>query len=240
MAEGTRFEIHLPALRHNFQQIKKQLKPIPKFGGGQTFAYGSDATAIGLFWKKKVQITSVLLMWGGCPERWGSNSILVLHPKFMSYQTWLRINSNPVLFLANSSWTWSSFKHKKQKHFRFILSSILGYTGWVFDWWTARTPTTSQIVICSCKRCIITPICNWRPHWRKFTRSTWTIRFAQARVWNNSIYHVLNTSGVFNYPEAHHDMVDVGLGCMLVIKRKSVSSFVQWGIENCNFSNPWG
>ena len=85
VAEGTRFEIHLPALSHNFQQIKKQLQTDTKIlVVVKAFAYGSDATAIGRFLEKEgADYLGVAYVREGIALRKAGIQIpiLVLHPQ---------------------------------------------------------------------------------------------------------------------------------------------------------------
>ena len=106
MAEGTRFEIHLPALRHNFQQIKKQLKTDTKIlVVVKAFAYGSDATAIGRFLEKEgADYLGVAYVREGIALRNAGIQIpiLVLHPQIHELSNLIAHQLEPCVFLANT------------------------------------------------------------------------------------------------------------------------------------------
>ena len=101
MAEGTRFEIHLPALRHNFQQIKKQLKTNTKIlVVVKAFAYGSDASAIGRFLEKEgADYLGVAYVREGIALRNAGIQIpiLVLHPQIHELSSLIVYKLEPLL-----------------------------------------------------------------------------------------------------------------------------------------------
>ena len=102
MAEGTRFEIHLPALRHNFQQIKKQLQNDTKIlVVVKAFAYGSDATAIGRFLEKEgADYLGVAYVREGIALRNAGIQIpiLVLHPQIHELSNLIAHQLEPCVY----------------------------------------------------------------------------------------------------------------------------------------------
>ena len=102
MAEATRFEIHLPALHHNFQQIKKRLQAHTKvLAVVKAFAYGSDATAIGLFLEKEgADYLGVAYVIEGVALRKAGVEIpiLVLHPQMHQLSTLIEYQLEPCVY----------------------------------------------------------------------------------------------------------------------------------------------
>ena len=102
MAEGTRFEIHLPALRHNFQQIKKQIQTDTKIlVVVKAFAYGSDATAIGRFLEKEgADYLGVAYVREGIALRNAGIQIpiLVLHPQIHELSNLISHQLEPCVY----------------------------------------------------------------------------------------------------------------------------------------------
>tara|TARA_B100002019_G_scaffold17406_1_gene13662 strand:+ start:328 stop:1416 length:1089 start_codon:yes stop_codon:yes gene_type:complete len=234
VAEGTRFEIHLPALRHNFQQIKKQLKTDTKIlVVVKAFAYGSDATAIGLFLEKEgADYLGVAYVREGIALRNAGVQIpiLVLHPQIhelsnlVAHQlepcvySWRILHALEVVLTAQKTKAFPIHikfntglhrlgfsideRHVLQQHLK---SSFIHVKGVLSHLSATEDPTE-----------------------RKFTQGQLEqFDLLKPVFGNNSIYHVLNTSGVFNYPEAHHDMVRCGIGLYGYGNQKEISELLR-------------
>ena len=234
MAEGTRFEIHLPALSHNFQQIKKQLQTDTKIlVVVKAFAYGSDATAIGRFLEKEgADYLGVAYVREGIALRKAGIQIpiLVLHPQTHELSSLIAHQLEPSVY----SWR---ILHALEKvlaaqkikaypiHLKF--NTGLHRLGFSVD---ERHPLHQHLESSSVNvQGVLSHLAATEdPAERTFTLGQLDqFNLLKPVFGENPIYHVLNTSGVFNYPEAHHDMVRCGIGLYGYGNQKEVSELLR-------------
>ena len=234
MAEGTRFEIHLPALSHNFQQIKKQLQTDTKIlVVVKAFAYGSDATAIGRFLEKEgADYLGVAYVREGIALRKAGIQIpiLVLHPQIHELSSLIAHQLEPCVY----SWRILHALEKvlaaqKTKAYPIHLKFNTGLhrLGFSVDERHALQQhlESSSVYV----QGVLSHLAATEdPEERTFTLGQLDqFNLLKSVFGENPIYHVLNTSGVFNYPEAHHDMVRCGIGLYGYGNQKEVSELLR-------------
>ena len=234
MAEGTRLEIHLPALRHNFQQIKKQLQTDTKILVVlKAFAYGSDATAIGRFLEKEgADYLGVAYVREGIALRNAGIQIpiLVLHPQIHELSNLIAHQLEPCVY----SWRILHALEKvlaaqKTKTYPIHLKFNTGLhrLGFSID----ERHTLLQHLKSSSAH--VQGVLSHLAATEDPAEKTFTLGqleqfdLLKPVFGNHPIYHVLNTSGVFNYPEAHHDMVRCGIGLYGYGNQKEVSELLR-------------
>ena len=234
MAEGTRFEIHLPALRHNFQQVKKQLKSNTKIlVVVKAFAYGSDATAIGRFLEKEgVDYLGVAYVREGIALRNAGIQIpiLVLHPQIHELSSLIVHQLEPCVY------SWRILRAleevliaQKIKAFPIHLKFNTGLhrLGFSVDERHALQQYLKSLSV-NVKGVLSHLAATEDAAERTFTHGQLEqFDLLKPVFGNNPIYHVLNTSGIFNYPEAHHDMVRCGIGLYGYGNQKEVSRLLR-------------
>ncbi|MCK0146802.1 alanine racemase [Arenibacter sp. F26102] len=220
----TVLEIDLRALEHNYHYLRSKINPSTKFlGVVKAFAYGSDSIAIA---KKLESLGADYLAVAYTSEGVALRNagiklpILVLHPQQVSFATMIEKCLEPSLY---SPAIFSSFlklaKQLGQKNYpvhikfntglnrlgfgekdiEFIVRSLVGVEqikiSSLFSHLAASEDlnekefTLAQIQLFEKISSQLIPKLNYKP-WR----------------------HMLNTSGILNYPEAQYDMVRSGIG----------------------------
>ena len=234
MAEGTRFEIHLPALRHNFQQIKKQLQNNTKIlVVVKAFAYGSDATAIGRFLEKEgADYLGVAYIREGIALRNAGIQIpiLVLHPQIHELSSLVEFQLEPCVYswrILHALETVLAAQKTKAYRVHLKFNTGLHRLGFSIDERHAvqqhlkSSPVHVQGVLSHLAA-------TEDPAERTFTLGQLEqFDLLKPVFGDNPIYHVLNTSGVFNYPQANHDMVRCGIGLYGYGNQKEVSELLR-------------
>ena len=234
MAEGTRFEIHLPALRHNFQQIKKQLQPDTKIlVVVKAFAYGSDATAIGRFLEKEgADYLGVAYVREGIALRNAGIQIpiLILHPQIHELSSLVEFQLEPCVYswrVLHALEAVLTVQKTKAYPIHLKFNTGLHRLGFSID---ERQALQQHLKSSSVHvQGVLSHLAATEdPAERTFTQGQLEqFDLLKPVFGNNPIYHVLNTSGVFNYPEAHHDMVRCGIGLYGYGNQKEVSELLR-------------
>tara|TARA_B100002019_G_scaffold289996_1_gene306767 strand:- start:1291 stop:2379 length:1089 start_codon:yes stop_codon:yes gene_type:complete len=234
VAEGTRFEIHLPALKHNFQQIKKQLQADTKIlVVVKAFAYGSDATAIGRFLEEEgADYLGVAYVREGIALRNAGIQIpiLVLHPQIHELSSLVEFQLEPCVY----SWRVlhaleEILTAQKTKAYPIHLKFNTGLHRLGFS--VDERYALEQHIKSSYAH--LQGVLSHLAATEDSTERTFTkgqlkqFDLLKPVFGNKPIYHVLNTSGVFNYPEAHHDMVRCGIGLYGYGNQKKVSGLLR-------------
>ena len=234
MAEATRFEIHLPALHHNFQQIKKRLQAHTKvLAVVKAFAYGSDATAIGLFLEKEgADYLGVAYVIEGVALRKAGVEIpiLVLHPQMHQLSTLIEYQLEPCVYSWRILHALEKVLVEQQStaypiHLKFNTGlHRLGFSideGASLKQHLASSPFHLQGVLSHLAA-------TEDPAERGFTlKQLAQFDLLKPIFGSDPIYHVLNTSGVFQYPEAHHDMIRCGIGLYGYGNQEEVSKLLR-------------
>ena len=233
MAEGTRFEIHLPALRKNFQQIKKQLHNDTKIlVVVKAFAYGSDSKTIGRFLEKEgADYLGVAYVREGITLRNAGIQIpiLVLHPQIHELSSLIEFQLEPCVY----SWRIlhaleAVLTAQKIKGYLIHLKFNTGLQRLGFS--VDERHALQQHLKSSSVH--VQGILSHLAASEDSAERTFTLGqleqfdLLKPVFGDNPIYHVLNTSGIFNYPEAHHDMVRCGIGLYGYGNQKEVSGLL--------------
>jgi alanine racemase len=233
VAEGTRFEIHLPALRHNFQQIKKQLQTDTKIlVVVKAFAYGSGATAIGCFLEKEgADYLGVAYVREGIALRNAGIQIpiLVLHPQIHELSSLVEFQLEPCVYswrILHALEAVLTAQKTKTYPIHLKFNTGLHRLGFSVD----ERHTLQQHLKSSSVHIqgVLSHLAATEdPAERTFTQGQLEqFDLLKPVFGNNPIYHVLNTSGVFNYPDAHHNMVRCGIGLYGYGNQKEVSELL--------------
>ena len=223
-AQETVLEIDLDALEHNFRYLKSLLDEETKFlGVVKAFAYGSDSTVIA---KKLehlgVDYLAVAYVKEGVVLRDAGveTPILVLHPLPISFDEMIDRCLEPSLY---SSKILDDFlqtaKRKGQKgypvHLKFNTGlNRLGFTEADIESVSKKLNASAQVNA----RSVFSHLAASEDHYEK----PFTLRQIETfeRIWSKigkrleatPFRHLLNTSGVINYPQAQYEMVRSGIG----------------------------
>jgi len=223
-ATETVLEIDLRALEHNFRYLKGRLKPETRFlGVVKAFAYGSDSVTIA----KKLEALgadylAVAYVKEGVVLRDAGirTPILVLHPLPVSFEEMIERCLEPSLY---SSKILSEFLQAAEKqgqtdypvHLKF--NTGLNRLGFVFDdvdHLAEQLNSQRQIKVVS----ILSHLAASEDHDEKVFTQKQIDTFEKISLEINKkledrpFRHLLNTSGIINYPEAQYDMVRSGIG----------------------------
>lgn len=223
-AQETVLEIDLSALKHNFDYLKSKLQKNTKFlAVVKAFAYGSDADDIALYLQDLgVDYFAVAYTSEGVALRDAgvTKPILVLHPLPISFETIIERCLEPSIY------NWKVLDEflqvasdKNQKNYPIHLKFNTGLNRLGFDLEDiepihSKTNSSEAIRINS----IFSHLAASEDLTEKaFTEQqiqaykTITERFITVFDYK-PLLHLSNTSGILNYPEAHHDMVRSGIG----------------------------
>lgn len=223
-ATETVLEIDLRALEHNYRYLKGRLKPETRFlGVVKAFAYGSDSVIIA----KKLEAMgadylAVAYVKEGVVLRDAGirTPILVLHPLPVSFDEMIERCLEPSLY---SSKILSEFLQAAEKqgqtdypvHLKF--NTGLNRLGFVFDdvaYLAEKINAQKQIKAVS----ILSHLAASEDLNEKVFTQNQIQTFEKIsleidkKLDTRPFRHVLNTSGIINYPEAQYDMVRSGIG----------------------------
>ena len=223
-AQETVLEIDFNALEHNYNYLKSKLQVSTKFlAVVKAFAYGSDAEQIALHLQKlNVDYFAVAFTSEGVALRdAGINKpILVLHPQPITFKTVIDRCLEPSLYNTNIL---NAF-HKVAKelsqenypvHIKFNTGlNRLGFAENEIDYVVSKLIPDNTLYVKS----IFSHLAASEDLKEKaFTKTQISSFKSIAENFTNQIgykplFHICNTSGVLNYPEAHFDMVRCGIG----------------------------
>ena len=220
----TALEIDLQALAHNYRVIRSRLKEKTRLlGVVKAFAYGSEALAI----SKKLEDLGadylavafsregVLLREGGVRL-----PILVLHPQPGGLDEVIEHCLEPSLYSRNilSLFLKALKKHGQEEypvHLKFNTGlNRLGFHKEDPPWIGGRLSASRAVEV----RSLFSHLAaSDDPKEADFTLGQIQafeaiVRESDSHLGGKPFKHILNTSGVFNYPEAQLDMVRTGIG----------------------------
>lgn len=224
LSPETALEIDLQALEHNYRVIRSRLKAQTRLlGVVKAFAYGSEALAI----SKKLEALGadylavafsregVLLRKGGVRL-----PILVLHPQPGGLDEVIEHCLEPSLYSRTilSLFVDTLERHSQENypiHLKFNTGlNRLGFREQDLPWIGSQLKASRSVEVRSFFSHLAA---SDDPEERDFTLGQ--IRAFDSLVRQSKPYlgekpfrHILNTSGVFNYPEAQMDMVRTGIG----------------------------
>jgi len=222
--QETVLEIDLNALKYNFEYIKSKLHSNTKIlAVVKAFGYGTDACEIANYLEKlKVDYLAVAYTKEGVALRdAGINTpILVLHPQIIDFKTIIERCLEPNLYSKRVLDVFVSIaevEHQKNYpvHLKFNTGlNRLGFKEDAISYIVSKIKNTSSIKIVSVFSHLVAS--------EDLSEQLFSDQQIRAfkniaeRISNQLSYkpllHMLNTSGILNYPKAQFDMVRVGIG----------------------------
>ncbi|MDP3353133.1 MAG: alanine racemase [Flavobacteriaceae bacterium] len=220
----TVLEIDSKAIIHNYHYFKSKIKPTTKFMGVvKAFAYGNEAVAIAKILEKEgVDYLAVAFIDEGIALREAgiNKPILVLHPQTETLHHLLTYQLEPNLY---------SFRILNQFieviktaklnnypiHVKFNTGlNRLGFKPTDVDEVISILKNNSELHLTSIfSHLVASEDLNERAFTQNQIDSFKKLSDQISKELNiNPIRHLSNTSGVINYPDAHFDMVRVGIG----------------------------
>ena len=220
----TILEIDLNALKHNFEFIKSKLHSDTKIlAVVKAFAYGSDANEVAKFLEKlNIDYLAVAYTYEGVALRDAGIGvpILVLHPQAVNFKTIIERCLEPSIY---------SFKileeflavadREKQNHYPLHLKFNTGLNRLGFKTTDVGTVLTNLTATSSVKiKSVFSHLAASEDlNEIEFTESQ-IVSFQEiqskiiATLNYKPLFHICNTSGILNYPNAHFNMVRTGIG----------------------------
>ena len=219
----TKLTIDLPAVSFNLNFFKAKLRnSTTVLAVVKAFGYGSDSIAIAKFIETKVSYFAVAYVQEGIVLREAGikKPILVLHPQVQNLETLIAYNLEPNLYSRQILKSFLTIVKAKEInnypiHLEFNTGlNRLGFSESDLPFLSARlieNPNNKVTSIFSHlsasedeneRLFTLGQIAKFKQISKKFER---IFKFKPIR-------HLCNTSGLLNYPEAHFDMVRIGIG----------------------------
>jgi alanine racemase len=222
-AQETILEIDLSALTHNFNYLKSKLRPETKFlAVVKAFAYGNDSVAIAKhletlnadYFAVAYASEGVVLRDAGV-----TTPILVLHPQAVNFKTIIDRCLEPNLYSTKilDAFIATAESHNQKNypvHIKFNTGlNRLGFEETDVDGITSKLKQTKALIAKSIfshlaasedsneKDFTINQIETFKRISHNF----------ETKIGYKPWLHLSNTSGTFNYPEAHFNMVRCGI-----------------------------
>jgi len=220
----TVLEIDLNALEHNYRFLRNRLNPETKFlGVVKAFAYGSDAVEIA---KKLehlgVEYLAVAYVKEGVALRDAGiqTPILVLHPQPANFKELIARCLEPSIYSPRILKAFlNACKKLNQKsypvHIKFNTGlNRLGFWENDVDYIINQVKDSNEIKIASIFSHLAASEDSNEIEFTKQQITTFekTAKEFDEKLGYISFKHLLNTSGIINFPEAQYDMVRSGIG----------------------------
>ncbi|MGB0896446.1 MAG: alanine racemase [Flavobacteriaceae bacterium] len=222
--QETVLEIDLTKLKHNYDFIKSQVNSNTKIiAVVKAFAYGSDAENIATYLQElNVDYFAVAYVNEGIALRKAGvhKPIIVLHPQQINFNLLIDHCLEPNLYnfnvLNEFIKTTSALKQRNYPiHIKFNTGlNRLGFTPEDTAKVIKLTNASNSIQVNSvCSHLAASEDSNEREFTLQQIATFKTIQSVfKAQSNYTPLYHLVNTSGILNYPEAHFDMVRTGIG----------------------------
>ncbi len=223
-ARETILEIDLNALKHNFKYLKSKLRPKTKIlAVVKAFAYGSDANAVAKYLESlQVDYFAVAYAYEGVALRDAGikTPILVLHPQAINFKTIIERCLEPSIYSTKILNEFlNTAESEKQTNYPIHLKFNTGLNRLGFrisdtETILSRLKTSKAVKVTSVFSHLaasedLNEKCFTETQIERFTRIASDI---DSRLGYKTHWHICNTSGVLNYPNAHFDMVRTGIG----------------------------
>ncbi|WP_419213070.1 alanine racemase [Maribacter sp. X9] len=220
----TTLEIDLQALAHNYHYLRSKIKPETKFMAVvKAYAYGSDAQAIALCLQNMdVDYFAVAYVNEGVALRNAgiTKPILVLHPQKVHFRTLIEHSLEPSIY---SKAILTGFVSVAQEmgihHYPVHLKFNTGLNRLGFE---ANELREISKIITNQKAITVRAVMSHLAATEDLEETEFTLTQLQrfevickevdALFKPAPLKHVLNTSGIINYPQAQYDMVRSGIG----------------------------
>ena len=223
-AEETVLEIDLNALQHNFEYIKSKLKEKTKtLAVVKAFGYGTDACIVAKHLEKlNVDYFAVAYVNEGVALREAGikTPILVLHPQVINFKTLIKYCLEPSLYCKRVLEAFEEIaKTENQKgypvHIKFNSGlNRLGFDRNAIDMVVEKLDKTETIKIASIFSHLVASEDLAEKEFSEYQIEVFEeiIEKFKSRLNYQPLFHITNTSGILNYPNAHFDMVRMGIG----------------------------
>ncbi|WP_081208265.1 alanine racemase [Salegentibacter sediminis] len=223
-ARETQLEIDLEALAHNYRFIRSKISPEVKFMSViKAYAYGHDSVEIAKkleelgtdYFAVAYTVEGVRLRKAGI-----SKPILILHPQPVNYPEIIENCLEPNLYSARTLQLFIELAEKQNQknypvHIKFNTGmNRLGFTEKNFEEIPSKLKITGAVKVASAFSHLAASE-DWQE--RDFTlhqinRFQKLAEMLLDHLDYRPVFHICNTSAIFNYPEAGFDMVRSGLG----------------------------
>lgn len=223
-AQETLLEIDLGALAHNYRHIRSKTGPQVKFMGViKAYSYGNDSIEIA---KKLESLGADYLAVAYASEGIRLREagielpVLVLHPQPVNFQSIIEYCLEPNLYseriLSEFIATAEKFNLKEYPvHIKFNTGmNRLGFTENNFQLIIDHLVKTRAVKVASAFSHLAASE-NWRERefsLEQISRFQGLAEKLLDQLGYRPLFHICNTSAIFNYPEATFDMVRCGLG----------------------------
>ena len=223
-AQETVLEINLTDLKHNFNYLKSKLNRSTKFlAVVKAFAYGSDAVEIAQCLQElNVDYFAVAYANEGVVLRDAgiTKPILVLHPQPINFKTLIERCLEPSLYNAKVLNEFIRIASEENQtdypiHIKFNTGlNRLGFWENDVDYIISKLKATGSVKTASLFSHLAASEDDKEADFTKEQISSFNHISSEFvnKVGYKPIFHLCNTSGVLNYPEAHLDMVRCGIG----------------------------
>ena len=220
----TFLEIDSKAILHNYYYFKSKIKPTTKFMGVvKAFAYGNEAVEIAkILEKENIDYLAVAFVDEGITLRQAGISvpILVLHPQSETLHHLIPYNLEPNLYSFRVLHQFIQLSKKNNLknypiHIKFNTGlNRLGFKPFDVDEVISIFKNNPELQLTSIfSHLVASEDLNERDFTLNQIKAFDKIsKKITDELQINPIKHLSNTSGVINYPEAHLDMVRVGIG----------------------------
>ena len=223
-SQETVLEINLKALSHNFKYLKSKLTNNQKFlAVVKAFAYGTDAVIVAKHLEAlKVDYLAVAYTSEGIAlrDQGITTPILVLHPQPSNFNQLIERCLEPNLYSARVLKAFIKAAEKANVidypvHIKFNTGlNRLGFWENDVDYIINKLTETKTIRVASIfSHLAASEDLNEKPFTTNQIDSfkATALEFAKKLKYQ-PVWHICNTSGILNYPEAHFDMVRSGIG----------------------------
>lgn len=221
-AAETVLEINLNHLEHNYHYLKERLKPETKFlGVVKAFAYGSDSLKIAQKLEElKIDYLAVAYVKEGVQLRDAGikTPILVLHPQAINFEELIARCLEPSLYSPKILREFLKVAKELKSypiHIKFNTGlNRLGFRENNVDYIKEKLEGRNEIKVTS----IFSHLAASEDlSEREFTQRQIDsfkeiVKEFDEKLDHKPFKHLLNTSGIINYPEAQLDMVRSGIG----------------------------
>ncbi|MFK5974739.1 MAG: alanine racemase [Flavobacteriaceae bacterium] len=222
--QETVLEINLKSLEHNYLYLRSKLKPDTKFlGVVKAFAYGSDAVRVAKKLEElKADYLAVAYTNEGVILRDAGIKmpILILHPQAVHFDLLIQHHLEPSLYSSKILKQFLTVaKRHGQKHYPVHIKfntglNRLGFSQQDVDYIGQQLADRHEIKVTS----VFSHLAASEDlNEKEFTENQITTFEKIAQEVDKALgywpfRHLLNTSGIINYPHAQYDMVRSGIG----------------------------
>ena len=220
----TVLEIKLSSIEHNLNFFRSKLENSTKIlAVVKASGYGSDEVVVAqLLEKQKIDYFAVAYVDEGIALREAGikTPILVLHPQLENLPLFIQYNLEPNLYSKKILLSFLELTEKSDiKHFPIHLKfntglNRLGFKSSDVDFLFTHLKDSNSVTIASIfSHLVASEDRNERDYTLDQIRQFKAIANSfQESLGFKPMMHMSNTSGILNYPEAHFDMVRLGLG----------------------------